>query len=213
MNNFKDKSFTFFSNAYSANIEELEIILGTLFKNSEDVNKNMINIEDIYAYLAILLILNINNVPNVKYCRNKDKKFSYNIKIAAIMHFDHFQFINKHITCISGNDVNEIKIKKCFKIVEAIECLSKRLYIPREYLSIDKGMMAYKVKMENRVYYPIKPDKWGIKFYILAEATYVFVCNLKIVGEQSKLDENVISLCKHLVGDNRKLLKTIFITI
>ncbi|KAG0420176.1 PiggyBac transposable element-derived protein 4 [Dictyocoela roeselum] len=66
-------------------------------------------------------------------------------------------------------------------------------------------MMPFKGKMKNRVYCPIKPDKWGMKFYILAESITGFVVNLRIVGLKSTIEDTVIDLCKSLVYQNRKL--------
>ncbi|KAG0442329.1 hypothetical protein DMUE_0351 [Dictyocoela muelleri] len=59
--------------------------------------------------------------------------------------------------------------------------------------------------MKNRVYSPMKPDKWGKKFYVLAESVTVFAYNLQIVGMKAKIEETVMELCECLSGKNRKL--------
>ncbi|KAG0442272.1 PiggyBac transposable element-derived protein 4 [Dictyocoela muelleri] len=43
------------------------------------------------------------------------------------------------------------------------------------------------------------------KFYILAESNSGFFCNLRIVGEKTSLEETVVSLCKNVSGQYRKL--------
>lgn len=175
------------------------------FDRPNDSSYNLVTIEDLYTYLAILLILGINKVANVQFCWNKKKPFSYNSRIASLMKFERFQFINSCLTCISSKDIEGLKLKKCPKIIKGLETLFKTIYIPGEYISIDEGMMAYKGKMKNRVYCPIKPDKWGMKFYILAESTTGFVFNLRIVGEQSTINDTVLSLCSSVMGDYRRL--------
>ncbi len=121
------------------------------------------------------------------------------------MRFQRFQFINAHITCINEKDVVVIKVKKCPKLVQGLENLFKSIYLPGEFLSIDEGMMPFKGRMKNRVYSPIKPYKWGMKFYVLAESTTGYILNLRIVGEQSSINDTVLSLCNNLEGKYRKL--------
>ncbi|KAG0438920.1 PiggyBac transposable element-derived protein 4 [Dictyocoela muelleri] len=164
-----------------------------------------IYIQDIYAYVSILLIFGIKNPVNVQHCWNKTKKYSYNKNVCELMKFPKFQFINRHITCISDKDIKGLKLKKCPKIVEALESLFSNTYMPGEFLALDEGMMAYKGKIKNRVYSPYKPDKWGMKFYILAESNTGFICNLRVVGEKTSLEETVVSLCKKISGEYRRL--------
>ncbi|KAG0436652.1 PiggyBac transposable element-derived protein 4 [Dictyocoela muelleri] len=174
----------------------------------KNVRKNKyerITKEDLYAFLAILLILGINNSVNVQHCWNKKKPFSYNKTIKNLMSFDKFQFINKHLTCISDKDIAGLKLKKCPKIIKGLEELFKSIYVPGEHISIDEGMLPFKGKTKNRVYSPMKLDKWGMKFYILAESSTGFVYNLRIVGEQSSIEDTVIALCNNLVADHRKI--------
>ncbi|KAG0435597.1 PiggyBac transposable element-derived protein 4 [Dictyocoela muelleri] len=152
-------------------------------------------------------MLGIKNVPNVQHCWNKRKQYSYNDKIAGIIKFSKFQYINNHITCISEKDVIGIKLKKSPKIIQGLTRLFNNLYIPGEHICIDEGMMPYKGWMKNNVYCPIKPDKWGMKFYILAETTtgYIYICNLRIIGEQSTINETVLHLCDNIKAYYRKL--------
>ncbi|KAF7685074.1 PiggyBac transposable element-derived protein 4 [Cucumispora dikerogammari] len=66
-------------------------------------------------------------------------------------------------------------------------------------------MMAFKGKMKNRVYNPMKSDKWGIKFYICAGSKTSYVLNLRIYGEYATLNRTVHDLTVNLTGKNRKL--------
>ena len=47
--------------------------------------------------------------------------------------------------------------------------------------------MAFKGKIKNKVYNPLKPDKWGMKFYICAESTTGYVLNMRICGESTTI--------------------------
>ncbi len=50
-------------------IDESELAGGPF----EDYLNETVSKEDLYAYIAILLILGINNVPNVQHCWNKKR--------------------------------------------------------------------------------------------------------------------------------------------
>ncbi|KAG0433505.1 hypothetical protein DMUE_5408 [Dictyocoela muelleri] len=135
----------------STNIETLQ----TPLKNNE---KKLI-FEDLYLYLVIMLIFGINNNVTIQHAWNVNKEYSYNKKVASLISLKRFQFINKHITCISKKEIDELKLKRSPKIISGLEELFKSIYVPGEYISIDEGMMPLISEMKHRVYCPMKPDK------------------------------------------------------
>ena len=73
------------------------------------------------------------------------------------------------------------------------------MYIPKKNVSIDEGIMAFKGKLNFKVYQPDKPDKYEIKLYILAESDTGYVYNFELyygVGKSTK--ETVHSLMTNL---------------
>lgn len=63
--------------------------------------------------------------------------------------------------------------------------------------------MAYKRRIKNIVYSPCKPHKWGMKFCTHAESQFIYVFNLRIVGERLSIGDTVIELVKNLEGCHR----------
>jgi Transposase IS4 len=173
--------------------------------NVNENNPNLLNQSDLFRYIAILLLLSIRDVPNASYCWQKSKTFSYCPLISKILKYKRFNEINNNLTCISQKDIISGKIIRIPKIIGYCKNLFCTLYTPGENLSLDEGMMAYKGKTRNRVYCPFKPDKWGIKFYIIAESSTSYVYNLRIVGVHSSLDSTVNELCANLCNANRVL--------
>ena len=55
-------------------------------------------------------------------------------------------------------------------------CVSK--YTPEAYLTIDEQLLPLKTRCKMITYMPNKPDKFGFKFWILAEVNTKFVCNI-----------------------------------
>ena len=75
------------------------------------------------------------------------------------------------------------------------------LYVPTSNLSIDEGMPKWKGRLSIRVYNPMKPIKYGIKFYFLCEAKTGYVLDCIIFrGVTSTLRDIVFNLLGHHLG-------------
>lgn len=169
--------------------------------------KDLLTKCDLMKFIAIMMILGINNVPNYNNCWNKKKIFSYNRIISNLMTLKRFQKINKYINILSYVDFNEDehKIKRTPIIIDYIERLFSRILLPGKQLSLDEGVMGYKGRMLNRVYSPGKKEKWGMRFYILADSVTGFIYNIRIVGEKTTINETVKDLVKNIKYENRIL--------
>ncbi|KAF7685363.1 PiggyBac transposable element-derived protein 4 [Cucumispora dikerogammari] len=157
----------------------------TLKKQLEKNKKNKIpstqvTVQDMKTFLSIYMQLGIKNVSNFALCWRKSKKFVYNSLIAGLLSLERFTEIDKMITMISKKDIVSYKLKRDCKTILYIESLFAGIYEPREHISIDEGMMAFKERIKNRVYSPLKSDKWGMKFYVCAESTIGYVLNMRI---------------------------------
>lgn len=66
---------------------------------------------------------------------------------------------------------------------------------PKEHLSLDEGMLAWRGRLSLKVYNPLKPDKYGIKGYILCESDSGYVWKYDMYhGTGSTLKEIVTNL-------------------
>ena len=65
---------------------------------------------------------------------------------------------------------------------------TKLYYTPLPNLSIDEAMVLFTGYHPDRVYMPLKPIKYGIKIYVLAEAENGVILNYKICRRR----ENII---------------------
>jgi hypothetical protein len=66
------------------------------------------------------------------------------------------------------------------------------VYIPEREISIDEGMMAWKGRLVFKVYMPDKPDKYGIKAYLVCESTSGYIWNLDIYSGKSRPIKNLV---------------------
>ncbi|KAF7689877.1 PiggyBac transposable element-derived protein 4 [Cucumispora dikerogammari] len=106
---------------------------------------------------------------------------------------------------ISKKDIINNKLKRECKTVLCLEKLFSSVYEPGEHIAIYEKMMAFKGKVKNRGYNPMKSDRWGMKFYICAESKTSYVFNLRFCGEYATLDRTVHDLKVNLTEKNRKL--------
>ena len=53
----------------------------------------------------------------------------------------------------------------------------KTVYTPGEHLSLDEGMLKWRGRLLFKVYNPQKPEKYGMKAYMLCEAKSGYLCN------------------------------------
>ncbi|KAF7692956.1 PiggyBac transposable element-derived protein 4 [Cucumispora dikerogammari] len=121
------------------------------------------------------------------------------------MSLERFTEINKMITMISKIDIVSNKLKRSCKTILYIESLFSGKDELGERISIDEKMIAFKKKIKNRIYSPLKPDKWGMKFYVCAEFTAGYVLNMRICEEFSTLENTVKNLTRFLTGKYRRL--------
>ena len=75
------------------------------------------------------------------------------------------------------------------------------VYTPHQQLSLDEGMIPWKGNLSFRVYSPDKPVKYGVKAYMLSDATNGYVSKLKLYTGKSSSGPSVYGATYDLVMD------------
>ena len=84
-----------------------------------------------------------------------------------------FEAITKYFHRFNRRDISKGNTDKFMIIRPMLDCILEKcrtLYMPLRNLSIDEGMFKWKGCLSIRVYNPMKPIKYGIKFHFLCEA-------------------------------------------
>ena len=93
----------------------------------------------------------------------------------------HFVTISKytHLTDPATEDHTDL-LCKVRLLVNLLEQRFQAAYIPGKNISVDKGLVKFNGRLSFKQYMPIKPDKFGIQVWLLADADmyYVVVSNL-----------------------------------
>ena len=69
----------------------------------------------------------------------------------------------------------------------------RSVYTPKQELSLDEGTMPWRGRLSFKVFQKDKPDKYGIKLYLLAEAQTGFIFELEVYTGVSRRNEDLIT--------------------
>ena len=124
-----------------------------------------------------------------------------------------FLQILRYLHFVDNEDVSIDKTNKMWKVQNVLDYLNKRFraaYCPRRELSIDETMLKFKGRLSIKQYIKIKPIKWGIKIFTLAEARTGYVLNLlPYAGKREdtgvgKTTQTVLDVGKHYLNKGHR---------
>lgn len=84
----------------------------------------------------------------------------------------------------------------------------RKYYLPSEMLTLDEQLVGFRGRCGFIVYIPIKPDKFGIKIYMLADTKYPYIYNFEIYA--GKQPEGPFNLSNKVVDVTKRLISPIF---
>ncbi|XP_069189271.1 piggyBac transposable element-derived protein 4-like [Procambarus clarkii] len=172
-----------------------------------------VTVKEIARYLGLTILISICPLPRLRMywqtgrfwhipCFNTfitGKRFEM---IAKYFHV----YNNKSIPPGQGVD----KLIKVRSLMQYLLNRLKRIYIPNKKLSLDEGTMPWRGRLSFKTYNPNKPDKYGIRLYMLAEATSGYIYDFQIYSGVGKTTiDTVMALIEplkdkgyHLYMDN-----------
>ena len=99
--------------------------------------------------------------------------------IHSCLHF------NNNDNRIDRGEVGYDALFKVRPLLDFVVPLCRQAYAPGETLSIDESMVAFKGRIYFKQYLPSKPTKWGLKVFMLADATSFYCHNIIIYTGKS----------------------------
>lgn len=73
------------------------------------------------------------------------------------------------------------------------------LYEVNGFVTIDESVVKFKGRLAFRQYLPLKPTKWGVKVWVMAESTTGYVTNFQVYTGREETQEK--GLAHHVVMD------------
>ena len=144
-----------------------------------------LNETDIKQYIGIMFYMSLVRMPNVRSYWNSDLEFT---KISQVMTSKRFEKIRELLHFNNNDDFkppSHLDHDRLFKIRPILDMLLRKFNsIPlEEQLSIDEQMCSTKVRHYMKQYMPMKPHKWGFKFFVLSGVSG-FAYNFEIYSGQ-----------------------------
>jgi hypothetical protein len=136
------------------------------------------------SFLAIHMYMGMKRQPNMKPYWNKEGSFFHCATISNIMTQDRFMELWRclHLTNpatyehIQKGDLGYDKLRQVRWFVEVIQNACMREWSLGKFVTIDEMMVRYKGSYcPIRQYMPKKPEKWGIKFWVIADSVSKFI--------------------------------------
>ena len=169
--------------------------------NWKDVNK-----KEIESFLGLIILMGINNLPNMKLYWSKNIVF-HNTFISSIMSRDRFLqiFYNLHLADNSLEPKRESKdYSKIYKVKNFTEILRRnfqRNYNFGRYGTIDESMVKFKGRSSLKQYLPKKPIKRGYKVWCLCDPITGYLFNYQIYLGKQGISGKEIHLGERVVLD------------
>lgn len=118
-------------------------------------------------------------------------------------------FWNLHFTHVPKTD-DPSKDRLIKPILQAIREKCKLFYTPHPTVSVDESTISFKGRISFKIYNPQKPNKFGIKMFVLSDSTNGYIYNFhpytgKGTVEQTdilKTTQIVKNLCSSLIKDS-----------
>lgn len=144
---------------------------------------------DIKQYLGIIIFTSLVHMPNLRSFWSKDLRFA---PVADVMPVNVFEKIRRFIhfanneTFIPRDQPGHDRLHKIRPLVDFFN--NKFSSVPLEqHLSIDEQMCSTKVRHYMKQYMPMKPHKWGFKFFVMSGVSG-FAYKFEIYTGQDKND-------------------------
>ena len=160
------------------------------------------NVDLIAKYLGLRMMMGMLRAPTERMYWRRNSKFAQPCFFQT-MSLLTFTTISKYFHAYNNRAVPIGNTDRLIYFRPVMDYLLQRcrsLYVPTKNLSLDEGMLPWKGRLSIKVYNPMKPDKYGIKFYFLCEAESGYVLDFMIYhGVGKTLREIVMGLLgRHL---------------
>ena len=125
------------------------------------------------------------------------------------MKYKRFQLIGKYFHTFNREAIPINNVDRLILVRPLLEYLRKRgheVYEPEVNLSLDEGILPFKGHLSFKVYNPKKPNKYGIKFYILCESKSGYVLDFMVyTGTHNTLEHIIGNLMNRYYGKGYRL--------
>ena len=148
-----------------------------LKKRSLYINWKPVTVNEMKAFVAMILNMGIIQLPDLKDYRRKDETLNLPFFRNLFTRDRFFQIFNMlHVGDIDSPE----KSSKIEPFVQLLLPKFKRAFIPSKQVAVDKSVVTFKGRVSFRQHLKGKPNPWGIKAFMLCESDTGYVVSFSI---------------------------------
>lgn len=191
-----DAFFAFFeSEIISYSLKLINKKVAKSKKNNTEMANSYVLEDEFTVFIGVLIYFSINKPKSIKRIWSRDSLL-YNPFIVSIISRKRFMFIYSKFTFFSKKDKSNGYIVKKPKIFKKLVSLFQDSLEPGENLSLDETISDFKGRVLNKTFNPLKPKKYGVKFYTLTDSRTSFLLDIQVVGEPEKLQNMILNITR-----------------
>lgn len=196
----------FFNFFFSDSIIESIVEQSNLYSVQKDTEKPAnLDQSDIKKFIGICLYSSVVHMPSVRHYWSNHMNYE---RVSETMSLKHFEKIRRFIHFNDNNTLDNKnpkhdRLHKIRPLIESLKTNYKKLPF-EQYLSVDEQLCSTKCRHLLLQYIPMKPHKWGFKFFVVSGVSgysYDFEIYTGQENEESKrhLDEPDIGASGNVV--------------
>ena len=168
-------------------------------------NFKELTMEEMKAFLGLRLQMETTVMkPQLhEYWLSEGKNFiSHTPGFKDVMCGDRFFAIWAYLHVVNENDESVDKTDKIYKVRPVLTTFLEKfrhLYLPKQFLTLDEGMIPTKNRLSIKQYIKDKPVKFGIKTFILCEGDTGYIVSSEVYTGKSKFEVNELGATGNVV--------------
>ena len=163
-----------------------------------------VTVDEIKAFIGLLILMGVLRLPRLEMYWQTSNPHIATIGISQVMTRIRFEQIYRFLHLANDDDrsndpENRDKLFKVRQFANLLAANFQRNYVPHSTITIDEAMIPFKGRLSFKQYMKDKPTKWGIKVFVLSDATNGYVYRFQIYAGKS-MDRTVeVGLCSRVV--------------
>ena len=177
-----------------------QLRMAELLPHSRDRDYKDVSKDEMWIYIGILFMTGIDKRPEIDNYWSTKSVF-LTPWYGQRMSIRRFQQISKFLH-FADNESRPLDCKdRLYKVRPVLNSIVNRfqeVYIPEKQISIAEAIIGWKDRLVFTTYMPDKPDKYGMKVYLVCESQSGYIWNMEAHTGKSQRIENLVL---HLLGD------------
>lgn len=163
-----------------------------------------VKLHELYAFFAIILHMCVVKLPKLSDYWSTDPflQTSFSSKLLSRDRFSAILFmlhLNDNASYIARGQPNHDALHKIRPFFDSFVQKCKNYFAPYSNLTIDEAMCPFRGRISFRVYIKNKPNKYGLKLFVVCDSATGFVLNCEVyTGSSGNVDNSIVALVDRL---------------